>query len=299
MAAMRADSLAELDEVRRLSAMIHVRTKELRNEELRQKLDGSRFQVLVLVLILTASLIIAILSYRAFQDNRERNKVIVEVANTRGKMISILSHDIRTPLSQLQSMLDQHDAEAFSAEELQMILDQIRETNGNTLNLLDKTVSWINLNRTNFKVNKTEFALGDLFTELESLVKGKLEEKGLILVQEIEHEFLNTDRFLVQTALFNLLSNAIKFSPSGSKVFLRSYWQDGAPVLEVEDQGRGMEKQKLDELMDEISSTSIGTDQEIGSGLGLVIVRDAIKRINGQLQIESQLGKGTISRIVL
>lgn len=130
-------------------------------------------------------------------------------------------------------------------------------------------------------------------------MKGKLEEKGLILVQEIEHEFLNTDRFLVQTALFNLLSNAIKFSPSGSKVFLRSYWQDGAPVLEVEDQGRGMEKQKLDELMDEISSTSIGTDQEIGSGLGLVIVRDAIKRINGQLQIESQLGKGTISRIVL
>lgn len=154
MAAMRADSLAELDEVRRLSAMIDVRTKELRNEELRQKLDGSRFQVLVLVLILTASLIIAILSYRAFQDNRERNKVMVEVANTRGKMISILSHDIRTPLSQLQSMLDQHDAEAFSAEELQMILDQIRETNGNTLNLLDKTVSWINLNRTNFKVNK-------------------------------------------------------------------------------------------------------------------------------------------------
>lgn len=115
----------------------------------------------------------------------------------------------------------------------------------------------------------------------------------------IDHEFLNTDRFLIQTALFNLLSNAVKFSSAGSSVFLCSYWGDGSVILEVEDQGQGMSAEKLNVLRDEISSTSAGTEQEIGSGLGLVIVRDVIKQINGSLQIESETGKGTISRIVL
>ncbi len=293
------DSLRGVRDVKKLETQINIKESALRAQRLEKELNESRQHGVILVLIIGAALIIIILIYRINRNTKDKNLVISEVANTRGKMISVLSHDIRTPLSQLQGLLEQSEQGTIGEEELKVLLPRINETTRSTTKLLDKIVNWINLNRGDYKTNLEEFSVGDLFHDIEDLVKGRLEDKRLVLVKDIEHEYLRTDRFLIQTALFNLLSNAIKFSKPGATIYLGSYLKSESQVLEVRDQGEGMSAPQLQKIRSEISTSSVGTQSEMGSGLGLAIVRDAVAKIKADFEIGSEESKGTICRITL
>ncbi len=295
---VQKDSIQGKGDLHKLETQIRIKDSALRTKALETELAASKQRGVILVALIVASLIAVFSVYRININTRERNKAIAEIANTRGRMISILSHDIRTPLGQLSSLLDQYQLGHLEEADLKVLLDQIKETTELTTKMLDNTVSWINLNRADFRVKEEEVVIGELFKDLQALLNNRLLAKNVNLKVEIGFEFIRSDRFLLQTALFNLLSNAIKFSSHGDQISLRAIEEGTSLKIEVEDQGLGIDPKKLADIQAQISTSTMGTKEELGSGLGLVIVHDAVEKLKARFEIESKAGKGTLCRIV-
>jgi signal transduction histidine kinase len=291
------DSIQGLDEINKLKTQVRLKESELNAYELESALEDSRQQSIALVVLVVLFLILIVLIYRVNRNTRERNKAIEEVAATREKMLSILSHDMRTPLSQLDASLSLVDNESLNPEELAALIPEIRKGTETTLKLLDRTVAWINVNRSDFKMHWETVSVAELFGDLEDLLSSRAQAKKVRFEIHAQVEQVETERFLLHTALFNLLSNAFKFVNEGGSVFLRALEDEGSVIFEVSDSGQGISKSNLQKIKQEISFSSTGTLSEQGSGLGLTIVRDACLKLGARFDIKSELGEGTVCRI--
>lgn len=295
---MQKDSIQGAEDLKNLEIQVRLKDAALNAKGLESALKESRLQVFGLVLLVMISMVIMFLIYRVNRNTRERKQAIEEVASTRGKMLSILSHDLRTPLSQLEATLKLSESGDLSAQDMQAMLPEIRKETTNTLKLLDRTVAWINVNRSDFKLHLELVDIDTLFSELRDLIGKRAQEKNVTFEVQAQLERVEADHFLLSTALFNLLSNAFKFvNPSGA-VFLRAYEEEESLIFEVSDTGKGIPKANLEKIRQEVSVSSQGTLSEQGGGLGLTIVRDACRKLEARFEIESKEGEGTQCRIV-
>lgn len=292
------DSIQGAEDLKNLEIQVRLKDAALNARDLETALKESRWQVFGLVLLVLISIIIIFLIYRVNRDTKERKLAIEEVASTRGKMLSILSHDLRTPLSQLEGTLKLYESGDLSTEDLQLMMPEIRKTSSSTLKLLDRTVAWINVNRSDFKLHLEIVDIETLFEELKDLIGKRAEDKNINFKTQVQVERLEADRFLLSTALFNLLSNAFKFVNPDGAVTLRAYEQGENLVFEVSDSGRGISVDNLAKIRQEITVSSQGTLSEQSGGLGLTIVRDTCRKLEARFEIDSVEGEGTQCRIV-
>jgi signal transduction histidine kinase len=148
--------------------------------------------------------------------------------------------------------------------------------------------------------NPERFDLSLTASENHSLAEPLARKKKITLVSNIpEGSWVNADRNMISTVLRNLLSNAIKFTPEGGRVALeiKQFSEEDGPdcyEVTVSDSGIGIPKERLDQLfrMDNTSTTK-GTANESGTGLGLLLCYDFVIRNNGNLSAESEIGKGS------
>ena len=213
-------------------------------------------------------------------------------------MLSILSHDIRTPLSQLIGTLEAFEEGDLNVTDLKEMLGPIKAAAESTNKLLDNTVAWINVNRADFKLNPISFDVQAFYEDILSHFKAVARAKEVSFELDIQLKILHADRFLVQTTLFNLISNALKFSEKGGRLVLKSYQRKDRKVLEVSDNGRGISEANLEIIRWEMRISTQGTHRESGGGLGLTIVRDACHKLDADFEIDSIEGQGTNCRIV-
>jgi signal transduction histidine kinase len=137
------------------------------------------------------------------------------------------------------------------------------------------------------------------------LVKAVVEPVALqkniaLLFQFEDHAQILADSNMLQTILRNLLSNAVKFTPLGGTIILSAERVDSNLMIRVQDNGVGIRPDNLKRLfrIDSPFSTH-GTSNEFGSGLGLIICRDFLKKMNSELLVESQVGKGSTFSFLL
>jgi len=107
------------------------------------------------------------------------------------------------------------------------------------------------------------------------------------------------DRAHLMAIIRNLLTNAVKFTPSGNSVHLRSQTLDGNQLLFIEDEGVGMPPEKVETLFTTAGQFTQGTGGESGSGLGLVFVRDLVRRNKGTIHVSSEVGVGSTFKVAL
>lgn len=293
------DSIQGAEDVRKLEAQVRLKDAELNTRGLKKALQLSQQRTFILIGLITVALILAFVFYRLNRSTKEKNLAIAEVSETRERMLSILSHDMRSPVSQLKALLEAFDAKQLSDQEMKELIPQIKEDTDITLKMLDQTVAWININRGDFKRHDQEFSLKSLFLELEGLLKSKIQFKDIRLIIEAGADEIRTDRFLLRAALLNLLSNALKFSHQGGEIVLRSQKIGAKLQIQIIDDGVGIPRETLVKIQNAISVSTSGTKSEEGGGLGLSIVRDACRHMNARLSIESEAGKGTTCTIQL
>jgi len=111
---------------------------------------------------------------------------------------------------------------------------------------------------------------------------------------------LNADENMITTVIRNLISNAIKFSHPESSIIIRANLSDGKSEISVTDHGVGIKKQDQEKLfkIDQHLSTP-GTSDEAGTGLGLILCKEFIKKNNGHIWVESEMGKGSTFKFTL
>ncbi|RAI92198.1 phospho-acceptor domain-containing protein [Algoriphagus yeomjeoni] len=226
----------------------------------------------------------------------EHSKLKLEELNqTQNKLFSIIAHDLRNPFNNivgLSELLKESDTDKGQAIEY---ADLINSTAKNTLNLLDNLLNWAKSQTGELSFTPSKIKLTKVISEIiwlkESLAKAKHISLTYSPTRDIE---LYTDRNILDTILRNLISNAIKFTKQGGYIIVLATADEHQVQISICDNGVGMNQETIRKIFDPSSTmTSLGTENEGGSGLGLVLCREFVKRLNGHLWVESVVGKGS------
>ncbi|SKC85415.1 sensor histidine kinase [Ohtaekwangia koreensis] len=213
---------------------------------------------------------------------------------TKDKLFSIVSHDLRGPVRQVQDVLDLMDRNYISADEFQTMMPRLRENIRHTSNLTENLLYWARQQMDGLQVKASVFDLRVIVEENFRLFKSMAENKGIVLTNFVEPTlWVYADSDMMRLVLRNLISNAIKFTSNGGKIMIGYNRDQEYTMIFVEDTGTGLGKDEILMLFRNEQFTKYGTSGEKGSGLGFSLCREFTERNGGTITVESELDKGT------
>jgi len=225
------------------------------------------------------------------------NIELEEINATKDKFFSIISHDLRSPLSGLMQILfiiaEDYDS-LPNEEKLEMIMD-VANTSKKTYELMENLLEWSSVQTGTIPFYPKNIKIIEVLKNLDELYNQNLKSKEITLTIEIEPETsVFADKKMVETILRNLISNAIKFTHPNGIISVSSEVSDDLIVIKVSDNGVGINTETLSELfkVDKVQSTP-GTKKETGTGLGLILCKELVEKQNGKMWVESKEDEGT------
>lgn len=228
---------------------------------------------------------------QAIQENED-------LLDMRKKIILTVSHDIRGPLGNIHNCADLL-SETREKKKREIYLDDIRHSCQHVLHLVNDLMDAYRINEAGDLHNDTPFYLNRFLKRISDEFSRKATSKGLILYSE--HNGSNVtvkgDADKLEQVLANLLTNAIKFTSRGNINF-HSEYSDGKLRIEIRDTGIGMDEETLKRIFAPFERAAQNVNSE-GFGLGLFLTKGLIKVLEGKMDVESALGKGSVFRLEL
>jgi signal transduction histidine kinase/tetratricopeptide (TPR) repeat protein len=226
-----------------------------------------------------------------------------ELNQTKNKLISIISHDLRSPVSSILSSAQLlQDGYIKDENELQDFHQQIYENSASVLHLLENLLSWAKNQQNEVVFQPRKQKLYPVIQHNVGLLSGVARNKDVVLKDQAEDSEMEAvfDQEMISTAIRNLISNAIKFTPAGGEVEAGLNDLGDRVEVYVSDTGIGMKPEDKERVLQgKVSYTTKGTEQEGGSGMGLQVSREFIKQHGGDLKLESTPDQGTTFRFTL
>jgi two-component system, sensor histidine kinase and response regulator len=285
--------------------------KELQKAEIRQQhlMRNVYVGVIFTVLMVTG---LALFGYRKFKKanvllniknseiSYQKDEIEKQASDLRelnalkDKLFSIISHDLRSPLVSLISMLNMAKDGHFSVEEEKLILSELSKNVVYNTELLENLLKWASSQMKGSAIKPITFDIHEIASNKIKLYEKAAHLKGIELINSTE---INTevvaDKDMIELVLRNLITNAIKFSNNGNKVTISSVNDNETVEICVTDNGVGMPQETLKKLFGKHVFSTRGTLDEKGTGLGLILCRDFIQINGGQIWVESQENFGS------
>jgi two-component system, sensor histidine kinase and response regulator len=234
---------------------------------------------------------------------RLREKELNELNTTKDTLLSIISHDLKTPFFNIMGLgelllASYHEYDDEMKKEL--ILNMV-ESSRISHNLLDNLLNWIRVQTGKIKYNPEDVRIESAFKEVIDLLHGQLKNKNLNFTVDIPQDTLVcADVNMLQTIFRNLMTNAIKYTPRGGSIAVQVRRQGSVAIVEVIDSGIGIPEEKREKLfIPSGNSSTPGTEKEPGSGFGLILIKEFVELNKGILSVESEVEKGTTFRFTL
>jgi len=228
----------------------------------------------------------------------QQDKRKLEALNqTQNKLFSIIAHDLRGPFINILGLSDllMGNVKETNNPDSEKYTDLINSTAKNTLNLLDNLLNWAKSQTGELSFSPEKIMLTEVISEIIGLKMSHVKAKNISLEYSPTNEIvLFTDKNILGTILRNLISNAIKFTNLGGHIKVLATADQHQVEISISDNGVGMNKETIHKIFDLTTNvTSRGTANENGSGLGLVLCREFVEKLNGHLWVESEEGKGS------
>jgi len=227
---------------------------------------------------------------------KEQKEKLEEVNKTKDRLFSIVGHDLRSPFSVQCSLTELlvTDFDNMTKDEKLEIINAINKTANQGIGLLSNLLDWANSQNKSNNDYSGPVNINKVVREAISLFYNNAKIKDIEITTYCKEEFtLITDGNMIETVIRNLLSNAIKFSPRGGRVEVNIDKNGDEISLRVKDEGVGMTGEQLDKLFIPDKITTSGTEDEPGTGLGLLICKELVEKNNGSIEVESAPGEGT------
>jgi signal transduction histidine kinase len=228
----------------------------------------------------------------------QKDEELEKANHNKNKMLSILSHDLRSAMINLFSLANMSVNKSLTAEEFIGYAAHVKEKSALALELLDTTVQWTKSNFENIKLAKQPIDMNQIVRNIFSADDTYKKKDIEVIIKLDAKQQPESDPGIVTIIARNLISNAVKFTPVGGNVTIQS-GSDDRYYFSVKDSGSGMDTHLISGILSDQYSPTTGTLREKGSGIGLTLCRDLLKKIGGTLSIESQKGAGTEMRITL
>lgn len=289
-----------------LNAEMQLRDAVIQHQKLLQK---------VYIGLILFSLAFVLLLYYAYVQKRKANRILEEknaeisrqrdaisrqaeelreLNSLKDKLFSIIAHDLRSPLFSLVTMLNIAKEGNFTAESFKEILDELSVNVNHTTALLENLLTWAKNQMHGTKVNPQNFEISNLVRSRIQLLNEPATAKEIKLINSITNgTFVFADIDMVDIVIRNLVSNAIKFCNAGDKITIWNSMGSGKVTICVEDNGLGMTPDVLQKLFGTQISSTPGTKNEKGTGLGLILCKEFVQMNGGEIWAESQPGKGS------
>lgn len=228
---------------------------------------------------------------------------IRKLLNDKNQFFSIIAHDLRGPLGSsvgLAQLLNE-EVEDYSREEIKEITEMLYESNKNSYKLLENLLDWARVQTGMIEFSPKKIVLNNLIQENVELNKLTALNKNIKLWFEASEPVeVNADKNMIDTIVRNLLTNAIKFTGKNGEIKVQLQRKNNMAEISITDNGIGIPdnvKEKLFKI--NRKATQKGTDNETGSGLGLLLCNEFIAKHQGEIIAESEPGKGSVFRFTL
>ncbi|OIP81647.1 MAG: hypothetical protein AUK44_09545 [Porphyromonadaceae bacterium CG2_30_38_12] len=222
---------------------------------------------------------------------------IIAMNRQRDKLYSIIAHDIRSPLSGILQTIDAIEQGFFdpTSDDFKDIIHHLRERTHETSTLLTSLLQWTRIKGDRVSIEPKQTNMFVVVTSCVQLLEANAGMKDInIHIDSDPNAVAWCDEVSMHTVIRNLITNAIKFTPNNGNIWIKAHQVDQKVILEVVDSGIGMASDTIDKIFQRNEHfTSSGTNNEQGTGLGLMIVKEFVEKNNGKLHVDSVIGKGT------
>lgn len=236
-------------------------------------------------------------SKQAKEALRKSEEKLRELNAQKDKFFSIIAHDLRSPFSATlgfsELLLDQIKKNDY--EGIEEYAKIIHTSSKNAMDLLMNLLEWARTKLGSINYELKEFEFATLVNQVSAQLKDASDQKNITLKNTISTSlFVNADINMIATVIRNLVSNAIKFTHDGGEITISAEEKANEVIVAVKDTGLGISPERIKKLfrIDSNSSTS-GTKDEKGTGLGLVLCKEFIDKHNGRIWVDSEPGKGS------
>ena len=304
--------------------ILQLEAKEAENQKLsakaeiaQQKLNNTRIFV-GFIFFLLISLLIFIYQYSKYTTQKEKlykqidaknkeiesqqsmiisqNSALEELNQTKNKLFSVLSHDLKSPMNSLLQVIELNKDEDLTKEEQAVIYEHLHKQVEGTSLMLNNILSWASSQIDGAKVKLEKVELNQIIEEtVNSLYRDAFKKKISFLHDKKDIHFVNADIGQARIILQNILANALKYAPLNSKIEIFYSEENKYQNVHIRDFGDGINQSKIQEIIsfDKRLSSEKGTSMEEGTGLGLLLVKQFLLNNKGKLDIKSTEGKMT------
>ena len=214
-----------------------------------------------------------------------------------------MSHDIRTPMNAIIGFTTLAASHLENGESMRNYLNKIMTSSKHLLSLINDVLDMSRIESGKVRINEEEVSLPEIMHDLKTIVQSDIKAKQFefyIDTLDVTNETIICDKLRLNQVLLNILSNSMKYTKAGGTVSVRIIQKDSEPdgyatyQFRIKDNGIGMSEEFLKHLFEPFEREQTSTVSGIqGTGLGLAITKNIIEMMNGSIEVESAVGKGT------
>lgn len=300
------DSLNKKETASKIAAIqkeITVREKNKRIEDLSENNKLQRTYIVLLIITTIAIVIIGLLYRRYYKENEKlnfslnkKNHELKSMQENRRKFYTLLSHDLKSPVTHIVNMtklLNQY-SDKMDEKERKESITQINSSANNLFTLIENILEWAKSTNPDINSVKDEFNVEKTIEKSIDILEPNASQKSITINSEVQNKIIKSDEELISIAIRNLLSNSIKYSNENSEIIVEGALSDNYYSITIKDEGMGINKDLLEKIEKGEQIISVpGTNNEKGTGLGLLITRNLLTKIGGKVKIKTEENKGT------
>jgi PAS domain S-box-containing protein len=227
----------------------------------------------------------------------ESESRLKELNSTKDKFFSIIAHDLKSPFTSFIGLTEliAEDIEEMDIKEVKQLLIELNQSAHNVYSLLENLLSWSRVQSGRMDFAPEMISPFDLEEQVKMLFEQSFKQKEILFSSSVNTDRkVIADRNMADTVLRNLFSNAIKFTKAGGFIALTISDEDEMVKFSVQDSGVGIDGDNLARLFRiDKTLTTLGTQNEKGTGLGLILCKELVEKCGGKISVESRIGKGT------
>ncbi len=229
---------------------------------------------------------------------KEQTVLLNELNTTKDKFFTIIAHDLKGPFNSIMGLTDMLSSEYNNMTDDERI-DYINLLNGaskSTYKLVENLLEWARLQHGHVEIKKRLINLSELANQSIEQFLPNASKKEITVKMEISNNIsVIADDYAIKTVIRNLFNNAVKYTPNGGFVEFTALQQENNIEVSIKDSGIGMNQDTINKLFRiEKSQSRLGTNNETGTGLGLILCKDILAKNNGNIWVESEQGKGSV-----
>ncbi|HLN22285.1 MAG TPA: HAMP domain-containing sensor histidine kinase [Bacteroidales bacterium] len=232
------------------------------------------------------------------EQMQKQNEELHKLNSTKDRFFRIIAHDLRSPFTALLGFSEiLLNDENMTEKQRRDIIKMLHDSIGDNYVFLENLLKWSQLQTGHFELQFTNVRLKEITDHIISIATPLIRSKEIeVDVSGITPDtIIYTDKQAITSVIYNLFFNALKFTPAGGRVDIRSVEDEDATIIFVRDNGVGIKEEKLDKLfrIDEKTVSTPGTNKERGSGMGLLLVKEFVDKLGGEIWAESIEGAGS------